>query len=162
MKNIKYIVLILTSLFINSCSQDSDEQNCPQNEIISMKINGEEMQFVVSGWGIDLDSDGKGHTLQIDLTSGVFYPQQNSYAISLKLPYKKTGNNIVKEITYLRIENTNEAEGSFTKEKLQTKVTVNKNSCFRATFSGSTIINGNQIVITDGILDLVYDNPFEN
>jgi hypothetical protein len=163
MKNIKYVVLILMSLFfLNSCSSDSDGQNCPENEIASMKINGEEKQFVVSGWGINLDNDGTGHTLEIQLSSGVFFPQQDSYSITLKMPYRKVGNNIIEGIYYLRVQNTTSSEGNFIQTGLQSKVTVNRNSCISATFSGSAIINGNEVTISDGIIQHVYADPFEN
>ncbi len=163
MNNLKYAVIILTSLLLlNSCSEDSDEQQCPQNEIVSMKINGEEMQFQVSSWGIDFDNDGTGYTLELQLTSGIFYPQQASYSITLRLPYKKIGNNILKEINYLRVQDTISTEGNFIQAELQSKIYVNKNSCISATFSGCTTIDGNEIVISDGIIKHVYYSPFEN
>ena len=161
MKNIKYLLLIVTSLFLlNSCSNDSDEQNCPENEIATMKINGEEKQFVVSGWGINLDNDGTGHTLDIQLTVGVFSPQQDSYSITLKMPYKKVGNNIIEEINYLRVEGTTAIEGDFLQSELQSKVTVNKNTCISATFSGTAILEGNEVTISDGNLQHIYAEPF--
>ncbi|MWB96222.1 hypothetical protein GON26_17810 [Flavobacterium sp. GA093] len=161
MKNIKYLLLILTSLFIlNSCSNDSDEQNCPENEIATMKINGEEKQFVVSGWGINLDNDGTGHTLDIQLTVGVFSPQQDSYSVTLKMPYKKVGDNIMEEINYLRVEGTTSTEGDFLQSELQSKVTVNKNNCISATFSGTAILEGNEVTISDGNLQHIYAEPF--
>jgi hypothetical protein len=157
----KNIVTILISLFVlNSCSNNSDEPNCPENELASMKINGEEMQFAVSGWGINIDNDGIGHTLKIQLTAGVVSPQQNSYSVTLKMPYKKVGNNIIEGIYYLRVQNATSVEGNFIQAEVQSKVTVNKNSCISATFSGNTIIDGNEVTISDGIIQHVYDDPF--
>ncbi len=164
MKEIRNLLFILTGLILlNSCSSDDDNSNpCPQSEIISMKINGELKQFEVNGWGIDLDNDGSGHTLSLWLFTGVLQPQQDSYAITLKLPYKNTGTNIIEEFIYFRVQNGTSAESDFVIEgELESNVVVNTNSCFSATFSGSAIVNGNEIVITDGIVEHIYDEPFD-
>lgn len=164
MKKIKHFVIILINLILlNSCAKDSEDnrdQPCPKNEIVSMKINGEVRQFEVIGRGIDLDNAGSGHTLHLNLFTGVFSPQQNSYAITLKLPYKGIGNNIIKEIGYLRVHNATSIEGDFLQGQLQSEVKVNSNTCFSATFSGSAIINGNEIIISEGIINHIYDDPF--
>jgi hypothetical protein len=161
MKNIQYALLLFISQFIlNSCSKDN-EPSCPQSENISMKINGEIKQFEISGWGIDLDNNNSGHTLSLQIFSGVFNPNQDSYAITLKLPYKKTGANIIKTFNYFRVENGSSFESDLALGELQSNVTVNKNTCFSATFSGRTIINGNEIVITEGVINHVYSNPFD-
>ncbi|TXE15124.1 hypothetical protein FUA26_01045 [Seonamhaeicola algicola] len=164
MQNIKILLLVLIGLIlINSCSSDDDNNNtCPQSEIISMKINGELKQFEVNGWGIDLDYDDSGHTLSLWLFSGKFQPQQDSYAITLKLPYKKTDTNIIEEFNYFRVQKGTSAESDFVVEgKLESNVLVNTNSCFSATFSGNAIVNGNEIVITDGIVKHIYNEPFD-
>ena len=161
MKNILYLLLILTSSFtLSSCSKDNETPACPQSENISMKINGEFKQFQISGRGIDLDNDNSGHTLTLQLFSGVIYPQQDSYYITLKLPYKKTGNNIIEEFNYNRIQNLSSSEANFVLGELKSSVTVNKNTCFSATFSGRAIIDGNEIIIIEGIINHVYSNPF--
>jgi hypothetical protein len=164
MKEIRNLLFIFTWLILlNSCSSDDDNSNpCPQSQIISMKINGELKQFEVNGWGIDLNNDGSGHILSLWLFTGVFQPQQDSYAITLKLPYKNTGTNIIEEFSYFRVQNGTSAESNFVIEgELESNVVVNSNSCFSTTFSGSTIVNGNEIVITDGIVEYVYDEPFD-
>lgn len=127
-----------------------------------MKINGEEKQFSVSGWGINLDNDGTGHTLEVQLTSGVISPQQNSYSVTLIMPYRKTGNNIIEDLHYLRVDGATAIEGNFTQAGLQSKVTVNRNTCISTTFSGSATFDGNEVTITDGIIQHVYADPFEN
>ncbi len=162
MKNIKCSLTIFISLLIlSSCSKENDTQSCPESEIISMKINGEVKQFEVSGWGIDLDNDNTGHTLMLQLFNGVIYPQQDSYDITLKLPYKKTGTNIIEEFNYFRVQNVSSAEGNFVLGEFNSRVTVNKNTCFSATFSGRAIIDGNEIIITEGIINHVYSEPFD-
>lgn len=147
---------------LNSCSNDDDSNPCPQAEIISMKINGELKQFDINGWGIDLDNDGSGHTLSLWLFTGVLQPQQDSYAITLKLPYKNTGVNIIEEFNYFRVQNGASAESDFVVQgELESSVIINTNSCFSATFSGNAMVNGNEIVITDGIIEHIYDEPFD-
>lgn len=163
MKKVYYLLIVITGILtFNSCSDDDEVQTCPQTEIVTMKINGELKQFEVNGWGIDLDNDGSGYTLSLWLFTGVLLPQQDSYAITLKLPYKETGTNIIEEFNYFRVQNGTSAESNFIVEGvLESNVTVNTNSCFSATFSGNAMVDGNEIVITDGIVEHVYDEPFD-
>ncbi|WP_299254035.1 hypothetical protein [uncultured Lacinutrix sp.] len=164
MKKNRYLLIILISfLLLNSCSDDDDDaiQTCPQTEIASMKINGELKQFEINGRGIDLDNDGSGHTLSLWLFTGVFQPQQDSYAVTIELPYKKTGTNIIEGFNYFRVQNATSTEGDFVEGEFKSKVIVNTNSCFSASFSGHAIIDGNEIVITEGIVKHVYDEPFD-
>jgi hypothetical protein len=165
MKKIRHLLIVFTSfLLLNSCSDDDDNddvQTCPQTEIASMKINSELKQFEINGRGIDSDNDGSGHTLSVFLLTGVFQPQQDSYAVTIKLPYKKTGTNIIEEFNYFRVQNGTSAEGDFVQGEFESTVTVNTNSCFSASFSGRAIIDGNEIVITEGIVEHVYDQPFD-
>lgn len=161
MKKNKYFLLIFTCfLILNACSDD-DIQTCPQAEIASMQINGELKQFDISGWGINLDNDGSGHTLSLMLFTGVFQPQQDSYSVTIKLPYKKTGENIVEEFNYFRVQDGTSAEGDFVQGEFESKVLVNTNSCFSASFSGSAIIDGNEIIIQEGVVEHVYAEPFD-
>lgn len=163
-RKIRNLILVFTGLIIlNSCSNDDDNNNaCPQSKTIAMKINGELKQFEVNGRGIDLDNDGSGYTLSLWLFTGVLQPQQDSYAITLKLPYKSTGGNIIEEFNYFRTQNGTSVESDFVAQgELESNVIVNTNSCFSATFSGSAIVNGNEIVITNGIVEYIYDDPFD-
>ncbi|MDT0689159.1 hypothetical protein RM549_05145 [Salegentibacter sp. F188] len=161
MKNIGLLFIIFNGILIlNSCSED-DAQPCPQTEVISMQINGQVKQFHIDGNGIDLDRDGSGHTLSLWLSTGVFQPQQDSYAITIKLPYKKTGTNIIEKFNYFRVQNGSSAESDFVEGELQSEVIINTNSCFSATFSGRTIVDGNEIVITEGTITHIYNEPFE-
>ena len=162
MKNIKCSLIIFFSLLIlSSCSNENEAQTCPQTENISMKINGEVKQFEISGWGIDINNNGLGHTLTLQIFTGVLYPQQDSYDITLKLPYKRTGTDIIEEFNYFRVQNGSSAEGNFVLGEFDSRVTVNKNTCFSATFSGRAIIDGNEIIITEGIINHVYSDPFD-
>ncbi len=161
MKIIKNLTLILLSIFVlNACSKDDDTPSCPTIEKVTMKINGEYKIFTVDGWGIDLNQNDSGHTLFISFSSGTFSPQQNSYSFTMKLPYKKTGNNIIKSFDYLRVENATSYTVDFAQQELTSKVTVNRNTCFSATFSGKATVNGTEITITEGVIDNVYDDPF--
>lgn len=163
MANIKYAVIIFISLFLlNSCSKDEDELSCPETETVSMKINGELMQFQLFGRGIDYNGGDSGHTLSLYLVTGTYYPQQDTYNITLKLPYKKTGKNIFKEFIYLRIQNLTSVESDFVQSELQSEVTINRSTCFSATFSGRAVIDGKEVIITEGIINHVYSDPFED
>lgn len=127
-----------------------------------MKINGEELQFQVQGRGIDLDREDHGHTLFLAVVTGDFSPAQDSYSIVIKLPYKATGNNIIEEFYYHRVENLSTVEGYFVPGNLQSNVTVNTKNCFSATFSGSAVIDGNEISISEGFIIHSYEYPFDN
>ncbi|WP_250432392.1 hypothetical protein [Hanstruepera flava] len=160
------LIVFIGSLLLNSCSNDDDDdgdvQTCPQTETVSMKINGELKQFEVNGRGIDLDNDGSGHTLSLWLLTGVFQPEQDTYAITIKLPYKKTGTNIIEEFNYFRVQHGTSTNSDFVAQGvLESNIITNTNLCFSATFSGSAIVNGNEITITDGIIKHVYDDPFD-
>lgn len=165
MNKILHLSIVFASfLLINSCSDDDnndDVQTCPQTEIVSMKIDGELKQFEINGRGIDSNNDGSGHTLSIYLLTGVFQPQQDSYAVTIILPYKKTGTNIIGEFNYFRVQNGTSTEGDFVQGEFESTVIVNTNLCFSASFSGSAIIDGSEIVITEGIVEHVYDDPFD-
>ncbi|MBU2929913.1 hypothetical protein [Winogradskyella psychrotolerans] len=162
MKSIKYgLITFISFIILNSCSNDDDAVSCPQTENATMTINGEVMDFQILGRGIDLDNDGSGHTLSLNLASGFYTPQQDTYAVTLKLPYKKTGTDIIEEFNYLRVQNGSSAEGDFVQSELISNVTVNKNTCFSATFSGSAIIGGNEVVITEGSINHTYSDPFD-
>ncbi|PKD17304.1 hypothetical protein APR41_18575 [Salegentibacter salinarum] len=165
MKKYLHFLIIFVSLpILNCCSDDDDDdsQTCPQTEIASMKINGELKQFDVNRWGINIDNDGTGHTLALGLMTGVFQPQQDTYAITIKLPYKQTGNNIIEEFIYLRVQNGTSSEIDFVAQgEIESNVLVNTNSCFSVTFSGSVMLNGNEIIIEDGIVEHIYDEPFD-
>lgn len=163
MKNLKFLLLSLFCLFLfNSCSEEEEVQLCPQTENISMKINGQEMEFTAMGWGIDLDRDDTGHTLHVQIFNGTLYPQQDSWSLTLFLPYKKTGNNIIEKIHYFRVPNATPIEGYFYPGDLQSKVTINTSNCISLTFSGRIVIDGNETIITEGIIDHVYPYPFDN
>lgn len=156
MRHLKFTITILISfLFLNSCSKEEDSLPCPQTENISMKINGEEMQFRAMAWGIVQEP-----TLELEIAAGVFAPQHNSWSLSLKLPYKKTGNNLIEELLYTRVINSTTVQGYFEPGDLQSQVTVNTKNCISLTFSGRIVIDGNEIVITDGIINYVYPKAF--
>lgn len=162
MKKHLHLLIIFVSLPILNCCSDDDSQTCPQTEIASMEINDELKQFDINGWGIDLDNDGTGHTLSLWLMTGVLQPQQDTYAITIKLPYKQTGNNTIEELNYFRVQNGTSSEIDFVAQgELESNVIINTNSCFSATFSGSVLLNGNEIIIEDGIVEHIYDEPFE-
>ena len=162
MKKILHLLLVFNCfLILNSCSDDDNIQTCPQTEIASIEINDELKQFDINGWGIDLDNDGTGHTLSLWLHTGVFQPQQDTYDIIIKLPYKQTGNNIIEEFNYLRVQNGTSSEIDFVEGEFESEVITNTNSCFSATFSGRVTVDGNEIIITEGIIEHIYDEPFD-
>lgn len=162
MRNILCLFIIFIGLFVlNSCSENNDISSCSLNENISMKINGDFKQFQIIGWGINLNNSNLGHTLHLQIFTGVLNPSQDSYEIILKLPYKKTGSNIIEEFNYFRIENGSSLEVNFVLGEFQSSVTVNNNTCFSATFSGSIIIDENEITITEGVFNHTYSNPFD-
>ena len=162
MRNTRYALILFINLFmLTACSKDDETERCPQTEIISMEINGEVKEFEVNGRGIDLDSDGSGHTLSLWLYTADTQTQEDSYAIIIKLPYKKTGTNIIEMFNYLHFQDGSYQDIDFVQEAFQNTVTVNTNSCFSATFSGHTVVDGNEIIITEGMINYVYDEAFD-
>ncbi|MEM0543317.1 hypothetical protein WFZ85_11880 [Flavobacterium sp. j3] len=99
--------------------------------------------------------------MTLHLVTGVYTPQQDTYDIILELPYKKTGTNVVEAFKYFRVANGNSFQGDFALSELETKVTVNTNTCFSATFSGRATIGNSEVIITEGIIMHVYTDPFD-
>lgn len=161
-KFLNLLIVFVSFLILNCCSDSDDSQTCPQTEIASMEIDNKQKQFDINGWGIDLDNDGTGHTLSLWLMTGVLQPQQDTYSIIIKLPFKQTGNNIIEEFNYFSVQNGTSSEINFVDQgELVSNIMVNTNSCFSATFSGSVMLNGNEIFIEDGIVEHIYDEPFD-
>ena len=162
MKNLRNLFILFISIIVlNSCSKEDNPPPCPVRESISIKVSGEFIPFVCSGRDITLNLDGSGHRLTLWFESITPNPQeQPSYYFILKLPYKKDGTNVLEEFYFSRIVNTTYTQGFFDLEALQSDVIVNRNTCFITKFSGTTIIEGTEIAITDGIINLIYDEPF--
>lgn len=161
MKNPAYLLLLfLSPLVLNSCSKESAPPACPEVPSLSMKINGEEKEFVVQGRGIEPNADGTGHILHLILVNGKYYPTQDTHTLSIKLPYKEIGNNIFTEFDYHRAAGGSSAVASFIPGNLQNSVHTNTNTCVSMTFSGSATMDGSELVISEGIVDHVYENPF--
>ena len=94
--------------------------------------------------------------------TGVLQPQQDTYAITIKLAYKQTGNNIIEVFNYFRVQNGTSSEIDVVAQgELESNVIVNTNSCFSATIFGSVMLNGNEIIIENGIVEHIYDDPFD-
>ena len=160
MKTLK-IHLIATFFIITTigCSNEATNQNCPDSDYIVAKVNGENLVFSVTGRSIDLNNEG-GHTLKIFLGSGVHYPVQDSYDITIQLRYKKTGSNVIDKIIYQRVGDGLNISTELDKTQIESRITVNKNTCFSGTFSGSTTVDGNAISIIDGVVEHNYEEPF--
>ena len=125
-----------------------------------MKINGLEKQFQIAGIEINYNNSESGQTLIIDLFNGILQPKQDSYAIKFRVPYEKTGSNLIREMRYFRVQSPTSITGNFEQGQLQSNVTMNTNTCLSATFSGSAIFEGKEIVISEGIINHIYIYPF--
>lgn len=160
MKIIKIGLLFLfISILFLSCSNDDKSQPCMVTNV-SMLVNGELQTFQALGRGIDLNADGS-YTLQLK-----FYTSSNDpfreQSISLILPYKKTGTNVIDNFIYHQYIDGVSFDGDFLNGTFQSKVITNRKTCFYATFSG-TINDGNQeVIITDGKVSYEYEIPFDN
>lgn len=151
----KYIFLLIATLLL-ACSKDSDPSINQTN--IRMKINGVERTFNLSGYGINLMANGK-HRLSIQMYTNDVSGVSEEY-ITISLIYKKKGNDIIDAFTCFANPNGNQANA--TGNSFHNKVTINNRKQFAAKVWG-TMTNGTSTVeITDGIIEVVYNDPFGN
>ncbi len=162
MKKLNKILIVFFSLFILiSCSEEEKMPNCSLVEKISMKINGELKEFEYRGRGIVLIKEGT-YILDFSISAGVFNPIQDSYGLYLELPYKKTGTDLIQKFSYSRIKDTDSIDVDFIQDgELESEITVNTNSCLGIKFSGRVMINNQEVIITDGVINHIYDEPIE-
>ena len=162
MKRYSYLLIMFIALIsLNSCSNDDDNYPCPEVNNATMVINGESREFQVFGRGIDIN--GPGYTLSFWLSSIESESEQDSYSIVIKLPYQRTGTDIIERFGYIRRHKstrTEEAGDVVAQGELESRVYVNRNTCFSATFSGNITQNGTELVITEGSIEQIYDEPF--
>lgn len=154
------IIYSLLFLILLSCSKDDDNQTCVDADS-TMVINGELQTFQTLGYGIDLVSlNPISHELQINLyrSSTGSFNEQNIYFI---LPYKKTGKNKITEFHYSESSISQNFEGDFINGEFECNVKSNSRKCFYATVSGKLVIGNQTVEITDGIISVVYDEPFD-
>lgn len=153
------VFLLVFCFVFSSCSDDNSEPPCLETNV-SMVINGELQNFYVLGRGIDLRQNGYELSLSFDRRNNEIPLREQG--ISIVLPYKKTGANLIESFYYHQYFDGVSFDGDFIDGEFESEVFVNRNTCFYATFSGK-LNNGNQeIVITDGIISVEYDPPFEN
>lgn len=160
MKNPLFIkgLLIILLITFNACSSDDD--NVPvcydTNPVIT--INGQVQAFQAIGRGIDIRPIGYELSINLDRRHNMPYREQS---VSIKLPYKQTGENIIEAFNYSQYIDDISFSGDFLDGEFQSNVITNTNECIYATFSG-VLSDGNQeITITNGILKYTYQNPFD-
>ncbi|MDR6763879.1 hypothetical protein J2Y38_004103 [Flavobacterium sp. 2755] len=159
---IQNLFFSLLAIVAFSCNKDDDNKeralDCqPTN--ISMKINGELQTFQAIGYGIDLISEG--YVLHLNGARRSNDPLKEQ-GIAIILPYKKTGQNVIKNFFYHQYINEVSFDGDFTEGEFQCNVKINRKSCFLATFSGKLSDGKQEVIITDGIISYQYEDPFDN
>lgn len=159
-KNLPVIVLLLVllTLVLTSCSNDDDsEQVCMETNVI-MTVNGELQTFEALGRGIDLRQNG--YLLQLNLYRRGNDPFREQ-SIVIKLPYKKTGENILEQFLYRQYIDNTLFEGDFLNGEFESNVITNSRNCFYATFSGKLSDGNQEVIITDGTVSFKYEPPFD-
>ncbi|WP_445454752.1 hypothetical protein [Flavobacterium sp. 25HG05S-40] len=155
-KNIAFGVFILVSFL--SCSSDNAN---PEDKITSVTatINGVPMTFQAYGYGIDLTNNG--YKLGLNFGRSVASPFEE-YGFYLEMRYKKKGNNVIEKFIYHQGIIGNSFDGDFVDGTFENTVSVNKNSRFKATASGSLTIGDKTVTITDLKINYVYEDPFDS
>lgn len=152
------ILLFLLTLGLTSCSKDDDSQQVCMETSVTMTVNGELQEFQALGRGIDLRQNGYLLQLNLDRRST---DRSREQTMVIRLPYKKTGENIIEEFLYRQYINGISFSGDLINEDFQSHVTTNTRNCFYATFSGK-ISDGNQeVIFSDGIVSFKYEPPFD-
>ena len=72
------------------------------------------------------------------------------------------GENVIHEFYFSKSQNLDYIQGDLVSMSFTDTVSVNNNRCFEAEFSGSLTQNSTEIIeITDGIIQVVYEEPFD-
>ncbi len=149
--------LVLFAVTI-SCSSDDDNETaplpCPVFNV-SFIQDGEAVEFTQSGFGLSLRQDGYDLELYFgstDNSNGV-----TSRNLSISVTYGATGTNVIDELAYSQNSNTGRISTDLVNESFQTEVLINSDTCFSATFSGSIDLGNEQVVITNGIMNVQYE-----
>lgn len=157
----KIIAFICICLCFLSCSDDDDADSCSiSTTTISMTIDGEAYLFSLGGRGIDLTVDGR-YDLRLWLNH---YNQETDigYQIIVKLFLHETGSNVIDSFYFIKSDYLNAIEGDFVNSNFSDTVYTNNKNCFSAVFSGEFTSDENEtITITEGKLDVVYEDPFD-
>lgn len=141
-----------------ACSNDDTSQKCYVTEV-TMTVNGEHQSFQALGRGIDLRS--WGYELGIWLDRRSFTPLREQ-SISIKLPYKRLGKNIIQSFVYNQYVDNVPFIGDFLLGDFESQVFSNNSKCFYATFSGKFSDGNQEIEITNGVLKYTYEESFDN
>ncbi len=157
-KNLFCLFFVIVSF---SCNKDDDNKevilDCQPTKI-TMVVNGETQTFQALGYGIDLTSEGYVLHLNGDRRSNDPFREQG---IAIILPYKKTGQNVIKNFFYHQYINNASFDGDFTEGEFQCNVKINRKSCFLATFSGKLNDGKQEVIITDGVISYQYEDAFD-
>jgi len=140
-----------------SCSNNDDGTNCPETHV-TMTINGESQSFEAMGRGIDLRQNRYELHLNLDRRSN---DPSREQGISIILPYKKTGANVIEQFIYHQYIDNVPFDGDFLDGEFQSNVMINTHECFYATFSGKLHDGNQEVTITKGELRYTYEEPFE-
>ena len=126
-------------LSLNSCSSDSSSSSSKK---IAFKINGTSKTFT----NIDVyEADGEKY-----ITGYIGPSNDPSEVISIIADANNTGNTIISVVYY---DNGNDYDGG-----LNANITVNTDTKFKATFSGTMIAfsDGTEVPLTNGSVDISF------
>lgn len=158
---IKFRILLLLFMFIlASCSGNDDNESaiCIPTSM-SMIINGESVEYNVSGTGIDWDWSRQKHILDQS-----FYYSSSSLGestISYSVPHKLKGKNVFETFVFRTYLNGSYIEINLLNEDFESEVITNSNTCLYAVFSGKFTLNNQEIIITEGKASFIFENPIQ-
>ena len=155
----KLVFIVVISICFFACSSDSSSN--PEDKITSatMIINGQFMTFQVSGY--DLHPIDNGYQLTVELSRYVNMPADEQYNISIVVKYKKTGHNIITGFKYYQSVLGQGFFADFAEGNLVSDVSVNTNTRFKCSASGSMTQGSQTVTITDLKVNYIYDEPLD-
>lgn len=149
-----FLILLSTTL---SCSKDDESVEPCHATQITIKINGELHTFTPAGRGIDIIWETGGYDLMLRFYGSIDRANEN---LGLDMIYKKTGYNVIDKLRLTLDDGEHVGVYNLVNDDFESDVIINRSECFYATFSGKINDDGEELIITDGIISYEYDEPF--
>ena len=151
------LLAVFIMLTLQSCSKEENNTVC-QETSIGVNVNGKYIEFNQAGRGLDLRSYGYELLL---VFSNYNQTTKDRHGISMIVPYKKQGENIITKFHFSQSLNSESFSGDYVQGEFHSNVIANNGHCFQATFYGKLSDGNREIVLSGGNISVTYKVPFD-